>query len=199
MAAPVCGISIMSLRSVVRKRPLRARSSLTNCATSNGAGAASGEPKGTMAMGMASACPLVISTTNSAQVLVQNNRQPKASKQENRLFIGLEPNYEVSFEQCRVRRIRQRRCTIHRIFDGLAGNGIAVALSDPRARHLAARNLGDFDQAVQAHARRRRLDPGMLNSIAQFGDVAVAQRARFDGLAVLLVGHLPAQFRFPVL
>src|ERR1700722_11024850 len=126
MAAPACGCSIMSLRSVALKRPLRARSSLTSCATSNEP--ASGALKGTMAIGMASACPFVISTTSSAHVLEQNNRKPSVNKQEMLLFIGVEPEYEVSFKQRRIRGIRQGRCTIHRVFDRLAGGGIAIAL-----------------------------------------------------------------------
>src|ERR1700688_2751722 len=139
MPAPVCGCSIMSLRSVVLKRPLRARSSLTSCATSNEAAAASGELKGTMAMGMASDCPFVISTTSSAQVREQNNMKPIATKHEMRLFIVLEPKYEVSFKKRRVRRIRQGRCTIHRIFDRLAGGGGAIALGHPCPRYPPTR------------------------------------------------------------
>src|SRR5665213_1668269 len=116
----------MSLRSVVLKRPLRAKSSLTSFATSKDAAAASAELKGTMAMGMASAWPLVISTTSSAQVGPANRRNPRTARQDKGLFIGLEPEYKVSFEQGRVRRIRQGRCTIHRIFDRLAGGCIPV-------------------------------------------------------------------------
>src|SRR3984893_11887448 len=121
MAAPVCGCSIMSLRSVVLKRPLRARSAPTSCATSNEAAAASGELKGTIAIGMASACPLVISTTSSAQVREQNRRTPSVTNHDYRLFIGLEPKNKVSFEQGRVRRFEQGCCAIHCIFDRLAG------------------------------------------------------------------------------
>src|ERR1700735_2091003 len=109
-----------------------------------------------MAMGMASACPFVISTTSSAQVREQNRRKPSAITLEIRLFIGLEPKYEVSFKERRIRRIRQRRCTIHRIFNRLAGGRIAVALSHARTGHLATRNLGDFDQTIKPHARRWR-------------------------------------------
>src|SRR5258708_5434853 len=122
MAAPVWGCSIMSLRSVALKRPLRARSSLTSFATSNEAAAASGELKGTIAIGMASACPFVISTTSSAPAREQNNMKPIATKHEVRLFIGLEPKYEVSLKERRVRRIRQGRCTIKRVFDRLEGS-----------------------------------------------------------------------------
>src|ERR1700734_287616 len=142
MPAPVCGCSIMSLRSVVLKRPLRARSLPTSCATSNDAAAASGELKGTMAIGMASACPFVISTTSSAQEREQNAKQPMAIKHKMRLFIWFKPENKVSLEQRRVWRLRQWRCTIHRILYRLAGGRIAVALRDARARHLAARNLG---------------------------------------------------------
>src|SRR5271168_5350992 len=99
MPAPVCGCSIMSLRSVLLNRPLRARSLLTSCATSKDAAAASGELKGTMAIGMASACPFVTSTTSSAQVGGQNNRKPMAIQHEKRLFIGLEPEDEVSLKE----------------------------------------------------------------------------------------------------
>src|SRR6202051_4576312 len=135
MPAPVCGCSIMSLRSVVLKRPLRARSSLTSFATSNEAAAASGELKGTMAIGMASACPFVISTTSSAHVRGHNNMKPiAATKHEIRLFIGLEPKYEVSLKERRVRRIRQGRCTIHRVFDRLTGGGGALSLPPGGAR-----------------------------------------------------------------
>src|SRR6202166_682249 len=136
MAAPVCGCSIMSWRSVVLKRPLRARSSLTSCATSKEP--ASGALKGTIAIGIASACPFVISTTSSAHVGGQNMRKPTANTHEKRLFIGLEPKYKVSFKERRVRGIRQRRCTIHRILDRLAGGCVAIALGYARARHLAA-------------------------------------------------------------
>src|SRR6202163_975313 len=159
MPAPVCGCSIMSLRSVVLKRPLRARSSLTSCATSNDAAAASGELKGTIAIGMASACPFVISTTSCARARGQTRINTIATKHAKRLFIGLKPKYKVSFKESRVRRIREGRCTINRIFDRLAGGGIAVALGDARTRHLAARNLSDFDQTIKAHARGWRLDP----------------------------------------
>src|SRR5258708_4467035 len=157
MPAPVCGCSIMSLRSVVLKRPLRARSALTSWATSNEAAAASGELKGTMAIGMASACPFVISTTSSAQVREQNNRKPIATKHEIRLFIGLEPKYEVSLKQRRVRWIRQGRCTIHRIFDRLACGCVAVALGHACACPLAARNLGYFEQTIKTDAPQRML------------------------------------------
>src|ERR1700730_4314144 len=102
MPAPVCGCSIMSLRSVVLKRPLRARSALTSCATSNDAAAASGELNGTIAIGMAFACPFVISTTSSDQVREPNNIRPIATKHEKRLFIGSKPEYEVFFEERRV-------------------------------------------------------------------------------------------------
>src|SRR3984957_11266750 len=197
MAAPVCGCSIMSRRSVVLKRPLRARSSLTSCATSNEP--ASGALKGTMAMGMGSACPFVLPTTSSATPGAEINSRTIGNQHERRLFIGLEPKYEVSFEQRRIRGIRQGRCTIHRILDRLAGGGVAVALGDARAGHLAARNLGDFDQTIKPDARRRRLDPGVLDSIAEFSDIAVAQRAGLDRAAMLLVGQLPAQFRLAVL
>src|ERR1700691_913277 len=149
MAAPACGCSIMSLRSVVLKRPLRARSSLTSCATSNEPASAL---KGTMAIGMASACPFVISTTSSAHAGAQNNMRPIGNQHDRCLFIGLEPKYEVSFEERRIRGIRQGRCTIHRILDRLAGGCVAVALGDARAGHLAARNLGDFDQTIKPDA-----------------------------------------------
>src|SRR5450755_4539203 len=141
----MCGCSIISLRSVVLNRPLRARSSLTSCATSNDAAAASAELKGTIAIGMASACPFVISTTSSARLLVHSNAKAIAAKQLLHLFIGFKPEYEVSFKQSRIRRIRQGRCTIHRIFDRLAGGCVAVALGNARARHLAGRNPGDLD------------------------------------------------------
>src|ERR1700736_3730760 len=190
MPAPVCGCSIISLRSVDLKRPLRARSSLTSCATSNEAAAASGELKGTMAMGMASDCPFVISTTSSAQVREQNNMKPTATKHEMRLFIGLEPKYEVSFKERRVRRIRQWRCTIHRVFDRLAGSCVAIALGHACSCHLAARNLGDFDQTIQTDARRGGLYPHTLDFIAESRDIAIAQWAGFDGAAVLLVSQL---------
>src|SRR5580658_10050925 len=198
MPAPVCGCSIMSLRSVVLKRPLRARSLPTSCATSNDAAAASGELKGTIAIGMASACPLVISTTSSAQEREQSTKQPIASKHEMRLFIWVEPENKVSLKQRRVGRFRQGRCTIHRILDRLAGGCIAVALGDARARHLAARYLGHRDQAIKTHARRRGLDPGILDFIAQLGDIAVAHGTGLHGAAVLLVGQLPAQFSLSV-
>ncbi len=74
----------MSLRSVVLKRPLRARSSLTSCATSNEP--ASGALKGTMAIGMASACPFVISTTSSAHAGAEINMKPIGS-QHDKTFI----------------------------------------------------------------------------------------------------------------
>src|SRR5450631_721593 len=164
MPAPVWGCSIMSLRSVVLKRPLRARSSLTSFATSNDP--ASGELKGTIAIGMASACPFVISTTSSAHVRGQNMRKPTANTYEKRLFIGLEPKYKVSFKERRVRRIRQRRCTIHRILDRLARGCVAIALRNARARHHATRNLSDFDQTIQTDARGRRLNPRSLDLIA---------------------------------
>src|SRR6266404_2595100 len=199
MAAPVCGCSTMSLRSVVRKRPLRARSSLTSWATSNEAAAASGELNGTMAMGMASACPFVISTTSCAQLREQNNMKPIAAKTEMCLFIGLEPKYEVSFKERRVRRIRQGRCSIHRVFDRLPGGRVAVALSHACTRHLAARNLGYFDQTIKTDARGRRLDPCTLDSIAEPRDIAVPQGAGFGGAAVFLVGQLSAQFGLAVL
>src|ERR1700677_1952157 len=199
MAVPVGGCSPMALRSGVLKRPLRPRSELTSWATSKGTGAAPGEPNGTIAIGMASACPFVISTTSSAHVLEQNNRKPSASKQEKRLFIGFEPKYEVSFKQRRVRGIRQGRCTIHRVFDRLAGGGIAIALGDAGARHLAAGNLGDFDQAIKADACRRRLDPCILNSITQFGDIAVAEGTGFHRVAALLIRQLLAQLGLAIL
>src|ERR1700679_1644907 len=142
MAAPVCGCSTMSLRSVALKRPLRARSELTSCATSKGAAAAPGEPKGTMAIGMASACRFAISTTSSAHVLEQNNRKASVNKQEMRLFIGLELEYEVCFKQRRIRGIRQGRCTIHRVFDRLAGGGIAIAFGGGGAGHFRAGPAG---------------------------------------------------------
>src|ERR1700734_103656 len=198
MPAPVCGCSIMSLRSVVLKRPLRARSLPTSCATSNDAAAASGELKGTIAIGMASACPLVISTTSSAHEREQNAKQPIASKHKRRLFIWVEPENKVSLEQRRILWFRQGRCTIHRILDRLTGGCIAVALGDARARYLAARNLGHCDQAVKTHARRRGLDPGILDFIAQLGDIAVAQGTGLHGAAVLLVGQLPPQFSLPI-
>ncbi len=47
--APVCGSSIMSLRSMDLKRPLRARSSLAKRATSKESAAASAAVNGTMA------------------------------------------------------------------------------------------------------------------------------------------------------
>ena len=47
--APVCGSSIMSLRSMDLKRPLRARSSLTMRATSKESAAAAAAVNGTMA------------------------------------------------------------------------------------------------------------------------------------------------------
>src|SRR5271165_4506564 len=199
MLAPVCGCSIMSLRSVVLNRPLRARSSPTSCATSKDAAAASGDENGTIAMGMASACPFVISTTSSARARAQNTSKPVATKHEKRLFIGLEPKYKVSFKKRRIRRIRQRGCTIHRILDRLAGGRVAVALGDARTRHLAARNLGDFDQAIQSHGRGWRLDPRSLDPIAQSRDIAVTQRAGLDGGAVFLVGQLFAQFGLALL
>src|SRR3984893_1893750 len=154
MAAPVCGCSIMSLRSVVLKRPVRARPSLQSFATSNDAAAASGELKGTIAIGMASDCPFVISTTSSAQLREQNNMKPIATKHEMRLFIGLEPKYEVSFKERRVRRIRQGRCTIHRVFDRLPRGCVAIALGHASSCHLPARNLGYFDQTIKTDARR---------------------------------------------
>src|SRR6202021_597424 len=199
MVAPVCGCSTMSLRSVVLKRPLRARSELTSCATSKGAGAAPGEPNGTIAIGMASACPFVISTTSWAHVREQNNRKPIASKEENRLFIGFEPKYEVSLKERRIRGIRQGGCTIHRVFDRLAGGRIAIALGDAGARHFAAGNLGDFDQAIKADACRRRLDPCILNSITQFGDIAVAQGTGCHRVAALLVRQVLAQLGLAIL
>src|SRR5258708_33912376 len=165
MPAPVCGCSIMSLRSVVLKRPLRARSSLTSCATSNEAAVASGGLKGTIAIGMASDCPLVISTTSSAHVREQNNMKASAAKDEICLFIGLEPKYEVSFKERRVRRIRQRRCTIPRVFDRLARGCVAIALGHACSCHLAAGNLGDFDQTIKTDARGGRLDPHTLDFI----------------------------------
>src|SRR6202041_1404398 len=134
MAAPVCGCSTMSLRSVVLKRPLRARSELTSCATSKGAVAAPGEPNGTIAIGMASACPFVISTTSCAHVLEQNNRKPIASKDEKRLFIGFEPKYEVSLKERRIRRIRQGGGAIHRVFDRLAGGPPSLSPGGAGAR-----------------------------------------------------------------
>src|SRR6202140_4815648 len=163
MPAPVCGCSIMSLRSVVLKRPLRARSSLTSFATSNVAAAASGELKGTIAIGMASACPFVISTTSPAHVGEQSNIRPITTKHEKRLFIGPKPECEVSFKERRIRRIRQGRCTIHRVFDRLPGGCVAIALGHACSRHLAARNLGYFDQTIKPDARRRRLDPCILD------------------------------------
>src|SRR4030081_2161775 len=182
----------MSLRSVVLKRPLRVRSALTSCATSNEAAAASGELNGTIAIGMASDCPFVISTTSSAHVREQNNMKPIATKHEMHLFIGLEPKYEISFKERRVRRIRQGRCTIHRIFDRLACGSVAVALGHACAGHLAARNLSDFDQTIKTDARRGRLDPYTLDLIAEPRDIAIAQGAGFDGPAMLLVSQLLA-------
>src|SRR5450631_3256314 len=176
MPAPVCGCSIMSLRSVVLKRPLRARSSFTSCATSNEAAAASGELKGTIAIGVASAWPFVISTTSSAHVRVQNNSRPIAIHHVKHLFIGLKPENKVSLEERRIRGLRQGRCTIHRIFNRLSGRCVAIALGNPCTRYPAAWNLGNFDQTIKANARRWRLDPRILYSITEPRDIAVAQR-----------------------
>src|ERR1700693_3742749 len=153
MAAPVCGCSIMSLRSVVLKRPLRARSAPTSCATSNEAAAASGELNGTIAIGMASDCPFVISTTSSAHVGEQNNMKPIATKHEMRLFIGLEPKYEVSFKERRVRRIRQGRCTIHRVFDRLAGGGGAGGFGGAGGGGFSAAGPGGVSPKTQTTHR----------------------------------------------
>src|SRR4029077_344705 len=182
----------MSLRSVVLKRPLRARSLLTSCATSNDAAAASGELNGTIAMGIASACPLVTSTVRSAQLCRQNSSRASRPKHDNCLFIWLEPNDDVSIEQGRIRRLRQGRCTIHRIFYRLAHRRVAVALRDMRAAHLPARDLRELDLTIEAHAGRRRLDPRSLDSIANSRDIGVARRAGFDGAAMFLVGQLLA-------
>src|SRR5258708_28933722 len=152
MAAPVWGCSIISFRWGAVKRPVRARSSLTSFATSNEAAAASGELKGTIAIGMASACPLVISTTSSAPAREQRNMKPIAAKHEVRLFIGLEPKYEVSLKDPRVRRIRQGRCTIHRVFDRLAGGCLAIALGYPRGCDPAGRDLGYLRPTIKSQA-----------------------------------------------
>src|ERR1700692_4241394 len=152
-----------------------------------------------MAMGMASDCPFVISARTSAQVREQNNMKPIVTKHEMRLFIGLEPKYEVSFKKRRVRRIRQGRCTIHRIFDRLAGGGVAIALGHACSRYLPTRKLSDFDQTIKADGRRGRLDPHTLDPMAEFRDIAIAQWAGFDGASVLLVSQLLAEFVLAVL
>src|ERR1700733_15037803 len=121
-----------------------------------------------------------------------------AIKHKMRLFIWFKPENKVSLEQRRVWRLRQWRCTIHRILYRLAGGRLPGAPREAPGRPLAARNLGPCDQTIKTHARRRRLDPGILNSIAQLGDIAVAQGTRLHGAAVLLVGQLPAQFSLSV-
>ena len=150
-------------------------------------------------MGMASACPLVTSTVRSAQLCRQNSSSASRPKHDNCLFIWLEPNDDVLIEQGRIRRLRQGRCTIHRIFYRLAHRRVAVALRDARAGHLPARDLRELDLTIEAHAGRRRLDPRSLDSIANSRDIAVARWAGFDGAAMFLVGQLLAQFSFPVL
>src|SRR5579859_1805097 len=199
MPAPLCGCSIMSLRSMVLKRPLRARSSLTSCATSNEAAVISGEAKGTMAMGMASVWPLVTSTTNSARAaqgpmtLIARKAQT-ASCLFIELFLGMKVNHKIPFEQRRIRRRRQWRCTIHRILDRLARRRVAVALAHMRARHLAPQDLCNVYNAIEPGARRGRLDPGILDSARQPRNILCTRRTRLHGTGVLFLRKLPAQF-----
>src|SRR5208283_3117410 len=199
MLAPLCGCSTMSFRSMLLKRPLRARSSLTTCATSKVPAAASAAVKGTIAMGMASSCPRVTSTTNSPRLSGQNASSASNTITKRDLFIGLELNFEISLKQRRIRRLGQRRCAIHGILDGLAHRCIAVAFCDPGTGHLAARHLGHRNPAIDADARRGWFDPRFLNAIAQARDVAIAQRTRFDRIDVLLLGQLAVQFGLALL
>src|ERR1022692_2124115 len=199
MLAPLCGSSIMSLRSMALNRPLRDRSSATTRATSKDSAAASAPMNGTIAMGMASSCPRVTSTTKSPHEREQKSKRPRTAIEQSALFIGLEPKCEFSLEKRRIRRVRQRRSAIDRVFDGLANRRIAIALGNPRVGDLAARHLGDFDQAVYADARRGRFNPRMLNAIAQARDVAIAQGTGLDRADVLLLGHLAPQFSLALL
>src|SRR5450755_4984664 len=151
----------MSLRPIVLKRPLRARASSTSCATSKDAWATSGVENGTTASGIASACPRVISTTNSASPRGANSTvRQQSSKICKTLFIRLELKGELPVEQGWIRWIRQRRGAIHCILDRLTYRGIAVALSHARPDDLTPRYLGHLDAAVYPSARRWGLDPG---------------------------------------
>jgi hypothetical protein len=80
----------MRLRAMVLKRPLRVRSSLTSCAASKLAAASSGELNGTIAIGMASSCPWVTSTTSSADAREVVKANAINASTANGLFIGLE-------------------------------------------------------------------------------------------------------------
>src|ERR1700723_1519456 len=200
MPAPVCGCSIMSLRSMVLNRPLRARSSLTSCATSNDAAASSADVKGTMAIGMASVWPFVTSTTNSAwarqgpMTLIARRAQHASCLFISTLFLGMKVNHKISFEQGRIRGRRQGGCTIHRILDRLARRGITVALAHMRAGHLAARNLCNVYNAIETGTRRGRLDPRILDSARQPRNILRPRRARFHGTHMLFLRELPVQF-----
>src|SRR5580692_1530518 len=189
----------MSLRSIDLKRPLRARSSLTNRATSTVSAAASAAVNGTMAMGMASSCPRVTSTTNSPQVDGGNNTTPHKAIRKSLLFIGLEPKGEIALEQRRIGRIRQWRGTIHGILDRLAHGRIPVALGHSCGGDFAPRHLRHLDETIDADARRGRFDPRLLDAIAQTRDIAIAQRARFNRTHVFFLGQLPPQFRLAIL
>src|ERR1700676_3006276 len=57
----------------------------------------------------------------------------------------LEPEYEISLEHRRIRWVRQRRCTIHRILDELAHGCVAIALRDSNAGDRPAGVLGLAD------------------------------------------------------
>src|SRR5208337_3263480 len=196
MFAPVCGCSTMSLRSIDLKRPLRERSALTTWATSNESAAASAAVNGTIAMGIASSCPFVTSTTNSPQLRGASSIKRTAAAAKLALFIGLELNFEIPLEQRRIRRVRQRRGFIHCDLDGLADRRISIALGDMGIGDIAARYLSHCDAAIYADPRRARLDPGVLDGIAQARNVAVAQGTRLHRPHVLFLGDLPAQFGF---
>src|ERR1700677_3764998 len=194
MPAPVCGCSTMSLRSMVLKRPLRARSLLTTVAASIEVSAESAARNGTTAIGTALSCPRVTSTTNSAPRLCDSSKHASdAAKATRVLFIGFEPECKISLEQRRIRRIRQGRGAIHGILDRLAHRPIPVALSHFRARDLASGNLRHLDQTIYTDLGRGWLDPGVLNSIAKARNVAILERARLHGVDVLLLSDLLAQ------
>src|SRR5690606_8605590 len=159
--------------------------------------------KGTTATGTGSVTPRVMSICSCARaaIEVRSSAAPSASMRSFSIAVPLAPSIlrckvkdELTFEQGRIRRLRQRRGAIDCCFDRLAHGIIAIAAADAHRRDGAALRLGHAHFTHQADTRRRRTRPGALDAGADLVDIGTRLRTVACRRPLLLGIELRRQF-----
>src|SRR6056297_951259 len=109
------------------------------------------------------------------------------------LLFRSERESQVALEQAAVGRRRQRRGLHDCRLDGAAHRRIRIALAEAHVDDVATRQLGHEHLALDARARRRRLDPVTLHRLPDHGDVLVQQPGLHRAAAFLLRLHQALQ------